>query len=92
MQLGFVTAITKKNKKTMDIQNELPMAPSQLSSVNSNDIHLRAISQEIVQPKITSISFKIAHVNIYLNLPGANELKINFLWIKKFPNKFIFIE
>ena len=40
------------------------------------------MSQEILQPTITNISFKIAHLNIQFNLTGANELKINILPIK----------
>ena len=82
MHLVFVTAITKK---PMDIQNGLPddtkPLPSMLT-VRSNDIHLRSISQEILQPTITNISFKIAHLNIQFNLTGSNELKINILPIK----------
>ena len=72
----------------MDIQNGLPDGtkplPSMLTvlTVRSNDIHLRSISQEILQPTITNISFKIAHLNIQFNLTGANELKINILPIK----------
>ena len=56
------------------------MAPSHclnqcyLPSVMSNDIHLRAISQEIPQPSITKISFRITYLIFHLNLPGANEL------------------
>ena len=69
----------------MDIQNGLPDVTKPLPSmltVRSNDIHLRSISQEILQPTITNISFKIAHLNIQFNLTGANELKINILPIK----------
>ena len=60
-------------QKTMDIQNGLldgtkPL-PSMLT-VRSNDIHLRSISQEILQPATTNISFKIAHLNIHFNLTG----------------------
>ena len=81
MHLVFVSAITK----TMDIQNGLPDGTKPLPSmltVRSNDIHLRSISQEILQPRITNISFKIANLNIQFNLTGANELKINILPIK----------
>ena len=81
MHLVFVTAITK----TMDIQSGLPDGTKPLPSmltVRSNDIHLRSTSQEILQPTITNISFKIAHLNIQFNLTGANELKINILPIK----------
>ena len=63
----------------MDIQNGLPDGTKPLPSmltVRSNDIHLRSISQKILQPTITNISFKIAHLNIQFNLTGANELKI----------------
>ena len=81
MHLVFVTAITK----AMDIQNGLPddtkPLPSMLT-VRSNDIHLRSISQEILQPTITNISFTIAHLNIQFNLIGSNELEINILPIK----------
>ena len=69
----------------MDIQNGLPDGTKPLPSmltVRSNDIHLRSISQEIFQPTITNINFKIAHLNIQFNLTGANELKINILPIK----------
>ena len=66
----------------MDIQNGLPDGikplPSMLT-VRSKDIHLRSISQEILQPTITNSSFKIAHLNIQFR---ANELKINILPIK----------
>ena len=66
----------------MDIQNGLPDDTKPLPSMLTNDIHLRSISQEILQPTITNISFKIAHLNIQFNLTGANELKINILSIK----------
>ena len=69
----------------MDIQNGLPDGTKSLPSmltVRSNDIHLRSISQEIPQPTIINISFKIAHLNIKFNLTGANELKINMLPIR----------
>ena len=70
----------------MDIQNGLPDGtkplPFMMLTVRSNDIHLRSISQEILQPTITNITFKIAHLNIQFNLTGANELKINILPIK----------
>ena len=36
----------------------------------------------VLQPTITNISFKIAHLNIQFNLTGVNELKINILPIK----------
>ena len=71
----------------MDIQNGLPDSTKPLPSmltVRSNDIHLRPISQEILQQTITNISFKIAHLNIQFNLPGAKELKINILRIKNY--------
>ena len=66
----------------MDIQNRLPDVTKPLPSMltlRSNDIHLRSISQKILQPTITNISFKIAHLNIQFNLTWANELKINIL-------------
>ena len=75
----------KPLQKIMDIQNGLPDGTKPLPSmltVRSNDIHLRLISQEILQPTITDISFKIAHLNIQFNLTGANKLEINILPIK----------
>ena len=45
-----------------------------LSSVESSDIHLRASSQEIPQPSITEIIWKIKYLKFHSNLPGANEL------------------
>ena len=72
-------------QKTMNIQNGLPDGTKPLPSmltVRSNDIDLRSISQEILQPTITNISFKIVHLNIQFNLTGANQLKINILPIK----------
>ena len=69
----------------MNIQNGLPDGTKPLPSmltVKSNDIDLRSISQEILQPTITNISFKIVHLNIQFNLTGANQLKINILPIK----------
>ena len=51
-------------QKTMNTQNGLPDGTKPLPSmltVRSNDIHLRSVSQEILQPTITNISFKIAH-------------------------------
>ena len=69
----------------MNIENGLPDGTKPLPSlltVRSNDIDLRSISQEILQPTITNISFKIVHLNIQFNLTGANQLKINILPIK----------
>ena len=69
----------------MNIQNGLPDGTKPLPSmlaVRSNDFDLRSISQEILQPTITNISFKIVHLNIQFNLTGANQLKINILPIK----------
>ena len=66
----------------MNTQNGLADGTKPLPSmltVRSNDIHLRSISQELLQPTITNISFKIAHLSIQFNLTGANELKINIL-------------
>ena len=63
----------------MNIQNGLPDGTKPLPSmltVRSNDIHLRSISQEILQPTSINFSFKITHLNIQFNLTGANELKI----------------
>ena len=71
----------------MNIQNGLSDGTKPLPSMltvrsNGNDIDLRSISQEILQPTITNISFKIVHLNIQFNLTGANQLKISILPIK----------
>ena len=42
--------------------------------MKSNDIHIRAISQEMPQPPITKICLKITYLISHLNFPGANEL------------------
>ena len=44
------------------------------SFVKSNDIHIRAISQEVRQPSITQIRFKITYLKFHLNFQGPNEL------------------
>ena len=41
----------------------------------SNDYHLKAILQQIPQPSINNVSYKITFfLNFYSNLPGANVL------------------
>ena len=80
MHLVFVTAITKNYEYSKWIAWRHQAIT--FLTVRSNDSHLRSISQEILQPTITNISFKIAHLNIQFNLTGANELKINILPIK----------
>ena len=45
------------------------------SSVKSNDIHIREISQEVRQPSITKIRLKITYLKFHLNFPGANDLQ-----------------
>ena len=80
MHLVFVTAITKNYEYSKWIAWRHQTIT--FLTVRSRDIHLRSISQEILQPTITNISFKIAHLNIQFNLTGANELKINILPIK----------
>ena len=45
-----------------------------LSSVRSNDLRLRASSQEIPQPSITEIIWKIKDLICHSNFPGAIEL------------------
>ena len=49
-------------------------APMFTSSVRSNDIHLRACSQEIPQPSITEFIRKIKYLKCQSDFPGANEL------------------
>ena len=39
-----------------------------------SDFHLREISQEILNPSITKIIFKITYLKFHLNFPGTNEL------------------
>ena len=46
------------------------------SSKRSSDIHLRASSQEITQPSITEIIWKIKYLEFHSNFSGANELKL----------------
>ena len=48
------------------------------SSAESSDIHKRAISQEMPQLSITKICLKITYIKFYSNLPGANELSVQF--------------
>ena len=79
MHLVFVTAITKNYEYSKWIAW---WHQADMLTVRSNDIDLRSISQEILQPTITNISFKIVHLNIQFNLTGANQLKINILPIK----------
>ena len=43
--------------------------------VRSGDIHRKASSQEIPQPSITEIIWKIKYIKFHSNFPGANELK-----------------
>ena len=46
-----------------------------LSSVRSSqDIHLKASSQEILQSSISEIIWKIKYLKYHSNFPGANEL------------------
>ena len=44
------------------------------SSVKSNDIHIRAISQEMPQPSITKICLKITCPKFHSSFPGTTEL------------------
>ena len=43
--------------------------------VKSNDIHIKAISQEMPQSSITKICLKIIYLKFHSNFPGANELQ-----------------
>ena len=47
-----------------------------LLTVHSNDIHIRAISQEMCQPSITEIHLKMTYLNIHSIFQGANELTL----------------
>ena len=47
-----------------------------LSSGRSSDINLRASLQEIPQPSITEIIWKIKYLEFHSNFPEANELNI----------------
>ena len=42
--------------------------------MKSSGIHIRAISQEMPQPPVTTISLKITWLTFHSNFPGANEL------------------
>ena len=42
--------------------------------MKSTDVHIRAISQEMPQPSITKIPWKIAYLKFHSNFTGANEL------------------
>ena len=46
-------------------------------SVKSNDINIRAISQEMPQPSITKICLKITQLKFLSNFPGAKELRVD---------------
>ena len=50
-----------------------------VSSVKSNDIHLRAISQEIPQASIINITLKIVYLQFHFNLKWTNEFKYLFI-------------
>ena len=52
----------------------LPWTNLDVSSVRVSGIHLRAISQEIPQLRITEISFKIIYIKFHSSIPGANGL------------------
>ena len=41
------------------------------SSAKSNDIRIRAISQEMSQPSITEIRLKITYLKFHYNFPGT---------------------
>ena len=60
--------------------------------MKSNDIHIKAISQEMLEPSITKICLKIKYLKFYENFPGANELTINSrkkcFWIRWNPDIF----
>ena len=52
-----------------------------INKIKSSDIHLRASSQEITQPSITEIIWKIKCLTFHSNFPGANEIKIAIAWM-----------
>ena len=47
------------------------------SLVESSDIHIRAISQEMSQPSITNINLKIICLKFHSNIPGTNKLIVS---------------
>ena len=55
--------------------NTKPLPELMLTDHLSNDIHIRAILQEMPQPSITKIGLKITSLNFHSNFPGANELR-----------------
>ena len=81
MHLVFVTAITK----TYEYSKWIAWRHQAITFHADSEVQWYSSevnSQEILQPTITNISFKIAHLNIQFNLTGANELKINILPIE----------
>ena len=81
MHFVFVTAITK----TYEYSKWIVWRYQAITFHADSEVQRywsRSISQEILQPTITNISFKIVHLNIQFNLTGANQLKINILPIK----------
>ena len=44
--------------------------------LKSNDIHFRAISQEMRQPSISYVRLKITYIKFHLNFPGAMSQKV----------------
>ena len=52
-----------------------------LPSVRSIGIHFSTILQEILQPSIIKISWKMTFLKFLLNLPGANELSHFWDWL-----------
>ena len=51
-----------------------PLPEPMLTDYQSSDIHIRAISQEMLQSSITKIHLKITYLKFHSNFPGANKL------------------
>ena len=47
--------------------------------MKSNNIHIRAISQQMPQPAITKIYLKMTYLKLHSNFPGADELSQWFM-------------
>ena len=74
-----------------DSSKPLPEPMSTDHQLKSSDIHIRAISEGMSQPSITNVNLKITCLKFHSNLPGANELILEFsfqifLWARMDPS------
>ena len=75
-QMSYVVSSERIFRKliTSSQQQTISWTNVDLSPVKSNDIHQRAVLQEISQPPITKIRLKIIYHKFHSNLSGTNEL------------------